>query len=194
MCLLVFVCAGCEGSGLGLFGTDRIEREGPLLPFKVGSKWAYERQGDNETSRYTATLTGSQSIGGEHLHQLQLDFGSYTETGQFVTDSISGGKRVGTIFLYRADAESGFEESQFFKYPIEGDRATYSYTDIGGDRFTYTVERGEIETPAGTFVTYTYAGYDADPEVSISFAPGIGVVHLTETGSETVLIEYEIER
>jgi hypothetical protein len=176
-----------------LFGTEVVERGGPLLPFEVGSTWTYEQRDDEEASRYTATLAKPQSINGERLHQLRLDFGGYVETGQFVADSTVNGQRVGTVFLYRADAESDFEESQFFKYPVESDKATYSYTDVGSDRFTYTVERGEIETPAGTFAAYTYSGYDADPNGSISFAPGIGVVRLTETGGETVLVEYRVE-
>jgi hypothetical protein len=191
ICLAIVTLAGCEGIGLGLFGTEVVERDGPLLPFEVGSTWTYEQRDDEEASRYTATLAKPQFIDGERLHQLQLNFGGYVETGQFVTDSTASGQRVGTVFLYRVDAESAFDESQFFKYPIESDKATYSYTDVGGDRFTYTVEREEIETPAGTFVAYTYSGYDADPNVSISLAPGIGVVRLTETGSETVLAEYK---
>ena len=193
-CLVIVTLAGCEGIGLGLFGTEVTERDGPLLPFEVGSTWTYEQRDDNGTSRYTATLAEPQTIGEERFYQLRLDFGGYVETGQFVADSTVSEDRVGTVFLYRADAESAFEESQFFKYSIESDKATYSYIDVGGDRFTYTVEREEIETPAGTFAAYTYSGYDADPNVSISLAPGIGVVRLAETGSETVLVRYDVEK
>jgi hypothetical protein len=179
--------------GCDAVGPQVIERDGPLLPLDVGQEWTYEQSRDG-TNRYTVTVGESQEAAGQIYYPLLIDYGRGTQSGQFVTDSTVSRDRVGTAFLYRADAESAFEESQFFKYPIEGDKATYSYTDVGGDRFTYTVEREEIETPAGTFVAYTYSGYDADPNVSISLAPGIGVVRLTETGSETKLVRYTPEK
>lgn len=139
----------------------------------------------------TILLTGSRFTNSDSILEATSRQASSLPTRQSVG-------RVGTVFLYRADAESAFEESQFFEHPIEGDKATYAYIDIGGDRFTYTVERTvereEIETPVGTFAAYIYSGYDADPSVSISLAPGIGVVRLIETGSETVLVRYTLEK
>ncbi len=182
--VVLVMLVGCDGVG----GEDVIEREGPLLPLQVGNTWTFE-QDDGE--RYTATLAGTEQISGETYYQFLLDYGDYEETSQFIADSTASGERVGTIFLYYIEEEN-YKESNFFKYPVE-DGATYEYTDVRGLSFTYEVEKEVVETPAGTFAAFTYSGYDADPQVSISFSPGIGPVRLTQTGGETVLVGYDVE-
>lgn len=181
-------------AGCSLFGSEEaevIEREGPLVPLAVGNTWTFEQRGDEEGARrYTARLTEVREISGETYLQFLLNYGTSEETSQFFRDSTAAGARVGTISLFYVE-ERDYQESTFFAYPAE-DGETYEYTDVRGLTFTYEVEAETVETPAGTFRAYTYSGYDADPQVSISFAPGVGPVRLTQTGSETVLVDYDL--
>lgn len=185
--------AGCDWFG---GGDEVIERSGPLMPLAVGNAWTFEEQrgGEEAAERYTLSLvgtrgfdsTGAEQIDGHTFYEMQLRFENRSEQQDFVRRTPDG-----LLFLYYA-AEHDHKESTFFQYPVE-DGAEYRYTDVRGLSFTYTVEKETVETPAGKFVAYTYAGYDEDPEVSISFSPGIGPVRLTQTRGQALLVDYEHE-
>ncbi len=185
--------AGCDLLG---GGDEVIERSGPLMPLDVGNTWTFEQQrsGEDDTERYTMALvgmrafdsTGAAQVDGHTFYEVQLRFEYGSEQQNFTRQTSDG-----LLFFYYV-AEDDYKESTFFQYPV-GDGSEYRYTDVRGLPFTYTVEKETIETPAGRFAAYTYSGYDEDPKVSISFAPGIGPVRLAESGSETLLVDYDRE-
>lgn len=168
-------------------GEEPISRQGPLVPLDVGNSWIFQAEGAQDPYHFDITQRGT--IDGKTFYRLLLDYGAGKQvTNQFVSDSTANGTRVGTILLVTTNTGN---RATFYKYLVE-DGASYEYTDPSGRRQSYEVVQETIEVPVGTFEAYTYSGYVDDPDVSISFAPGIGFVRRTYTdGSAAVLVDCE---
>lgn len=58
---------------------------------------------------------------------------------------------------------------------------------------TVAFRRERVTVPAGTFEVVTYSGYDGDPDVSASLAPGVGIVRFFDGQSVRELTSYRVQ-
>jgi hypothetical protein len=183
--------AGCDS---GTSEPEVIRRAGTLLPLATGNTWTYERRAGSGGEPQTLRLRFGEAVAfsGRTNYPLQVDAGDGFEAqNEFFADSTASGDYVGLLSIVRPTPEQ--TERQFFLKPSTDTRQTYTYVDRArGLEFDITVQPDTVEVPAGRFFVYRYTGYDADPEIGASLAPGIGIVRLQETGGTTVLTDFTL--
>ena len=169
--------AACDGGP----GPDLAD--GPILPLDVGNTWTYEADGE---PALRLTVGQPVDVEGEPYFALRIAEGNRTsdEYARAVGDDPDP---LGAELLYLAPISGGatYREATVYRYPIDG--GTY----VDGGR-TYRVARERVTVPAGTFEVVTYSGYDGDPTVSASFAPGVGIVRFFDGSDARVLADYTV--
>ena len=179
---LLVLCSACDTSGPGPDVAG-----GPLFPVATANVWTYE----STTEPSLELRVGDPAeVGDETFYRLVI-----TEGGRVSADPeyvrVIGTERLGAELLYTAPLASGdlYRESTEFRYPVA--EGTYTVT-IAGQSRSYTVTRERLTVPAGTFEAVTYSGYDGDPTVSTSFAPGVGIVRFFDGQTERRLVRYAL--
>ena len=183
--LLVSLLALCSACDTARLGSDIAD--GPLLPVATANVWTYE-----STTEPSLELRVGEpaNIGTETYYRLFItEGGQVSEDPEYVR--VTGDQRLGAELLYTAPLAGGglYRESTEFRYPVA--EGTYVIESNGQSR-SYTVERERLTVPAGTFEVVTYSGYDGDPTVSTSFAPGVGIVRFFDGQTERRLVRYDV--
>ena len=153
---------------------------GPILPVAEGNAWAYE----SATSPDFELRVGEPAeVDGADYFRLEITEGGRASDEDEYVRAVGGGAEL----LYRASigGEVVYREETVYRYPV--DEGTY----VVGRR-SYTVARERVTVPAGTFEVVTYSGYDGDPSVSASFAPGVGIVRFFDGSDDRVLTDYDV--
>lgn len=154
---------------------------GPILPVATGNAWTYE----SETGPgFELRVGGPVEVDGADYFDIEITEGGRVSGDDEYVRAVGDGAEL----LYRASVggEVVYRESTVYRYPV--DEGTYVV-----EGRSYTVARERVTVPAGTFEVVTYSGYDGDPSVSTSFAPGVGIVRFFDGSDARVLTDYDVD-
>ena len=175
----LFLVAACDSAG-----PDPDLADGPILPLATGNAWVYESAGDPP---FRLEVGAPAEVDGEPYFRLVVsEGGQVSDEDEYVRAVGEGAVPLGAELLYTAPLGGGelYREATVYRYPVA--EGTY---EAGGR--SYTVVRERVTVPAGTFEVVTYSGYDGDPTVSASFAPGVGIVRFFDGQSARELVSYQ---
>lgn len=175
--------AACDMAGPPEPGPELAN--GPILPVTPGNTWTYAEDGGPP---FELRVGEAISVGGERYFDLVVtEGGEVSDDDEYVRAVGGGPDPLGVELHYRASAEGEviYQEATVYRYPV----AEGTYRE---GRRTYHVERERVTVPAGTFEVVTYSGYDGDPSVSASFAPGVGIVRFFDGQDARELTDYDV--
>ena len=175
--LLALVVAACDTTR----PEDLADPDGPIFPIAEGNTWTYT---DADGGPSLVLSVGDLArVDGLLYHSLVREGSEVSDDDDFVR--IAGER--GVEFLYGANegVNSIYEGITVFRYPVEE-----TYTTRDGRLYEVTRER--VTVPAGTFDVVTYSGYEGDPAISTSLAPGVGIVRFADRESVRELSAVEV--
>ena len=166
LALASLTLAACDASEPGPDLAD-----GPALPVAQGNTWTY-------SDGLTLTVGAPAEVDGESYFELEI-----SQNGR-VSDDNEYVRAVGQGVELLYTAPPSYREATVYRYPVEA-----GYREGGR---SYGVERERVTVPAGTFEVVTYSGYDGDPSVSASLAPGVGIVRFFDGQTARELTDYDL--
>ena len=178
---LLLTLSACDTLGGSEPGPDLAD--GAILPVATGNAWTYRTDGGPDLD---LRVGAPDEAPGEGYFRLVIaEGGEVSDSDEYLRAIGDDGQGVELLYTASLGGDEVYREETVYRYPV----AEGTYRAEGR---TYAVERERLTVPAGTFEVVTYSGYDGDPSVSASFAPGVGIVRFFDGQDARELVRYEV--
>lgn len=174
--LIAVLLSGLILVGGSLVRADRAPPPPSYYPLKVGSKWHYKMEVNNQTLTAVNEIAKVENIDGQMLARLECAINGKVAATEHLSNTAKG------IFRHRFNGIEITPPVKLLSFPLKDGDTWKDAVKMGTEKATYECKVGkeDVEVPAGKYSAYTtslelQAG-GATVTTTYWFAANVGVV------------------